>query len=263
MDAKPDIKAAFFDVDGTLVSFNTHKVSSLTIKALETLHDNGVRIVIATGRSTSNLDAVAMLPYDGVIALNGTEVILRDGTPISRHSIPKEVFRRFCRLADKYDAAVAISGDTGVFVNKITPRVRELAALVARPLPPEADLDSIFIEGITSQLCLFADNDVEQTIISQLPELASARWCDAMADVNLAGYDKGTGLVEISDFWGIPVSKTIAFGDGGNDIPLIRTAGIGIAMGNSRDALKLHADYITRPVDEEGVAHALRHWTLI
>ncbi len=263
MDSKTDIKAAFFDIDGTLVSFNTHKVSLLTIRALEALHNKGIKIIMATGRSTSNLDAVEMLPYDGVIALNGTDITLRNGISISRHSIPTNVFLRFCELAGKFNAAVSIECDKGIFVNKITPRVEEMVRLVALPLPTVVDLNSVFIEGQTSQLCLYADKEVEHIIMSQLPQLTSSRWCDAMADVNLSGYDKGFGLKEISDYWGIQTAETISFGDGGNDIPLIKTAGIGIAMGNAREILKEHADYITLSVDEEGIDYALRFWGLI
>ena len=55
----------------------------------------------------------------------------------------------------------------------------------------------------------------------------------------------------------------MAFGDGGNDTSMIRTAGIGIAMGNALETLKQVADYTTTSVDENGVLNALRHFKLI
>jgi len=61
----------------------------------------------------------------------------------------------------------------------------------------------------------------------------------------------------------IDVNHTIAFGDGGNDLSMIRTAGIGIAMGNAIDTLKEHADYITTTVDDNGIRNALKHFRLI
>ena len=48
--------------------------------------------------------------------------------------------------------------------------------------------------------------------------------------------------------------------NGGNDIPIVERAGIGVAMGNANDSLKAIADYVTDPVDENGVYHALKHW---
>ena len=55
----------------------------------------------------------------------------------------------------------------------------------------------------------------------------------------------------------------MAFGDGGNDLSMIRTAGIGIAMGNANESLKAEAAHITTSVDDNGILNALRHFKLI
>ena len=66
----------------------------------------------------------------------------------------------------------------------------------------------------------------------------------------------------ISQF-GIRLEETMAIGDGGNDIGMIRHAAIGVAMGNATDAVKQHADYVTSSVDEDGIANALKHFSII
>ena len=55
----------------------------------------------------------------------------------------------------------------------------------------------------------------------------------------------------------------MAFGDGGNDVSMLRHAAIGVAMGNAVDEVKEHANYITTSVDEDGVANALKHFSII
>ena len=55
----------------------------------------------------------------------------------------------------------------------------------------------------------------------------------------------------------------MAFGDGGNDISIIRQAGIGVAMGNAGDDVKAVADYVTTSVDDDGIANALKHFGVI
>ena len=57
--------------------------------------------------------------------------------------------------------------------------------------------------------------------------------------------------------------ECMAFGDGGNDIPIIEYAGIGVAMGNATDDVKAAADYVTDTVDEDGIVTALEHFGVI
>lgn len=78
------------------------------------------------------------------------------------------------------------------------------------------------------------------------------------ADITHIEADKGKGL-----HYGCPrrskVSETIAFGDGGNDISILRQAGLGVAMGNAKDNVKAAADYVTASVDDDGMGKALAH----
>lgn len=59
------------------------------------------------------------------------------------------------------------------------------------------------------------------------------------------------------------ICKADGRGRGGNDISMIKAAGIGIAMGNALESLKREADYTTTSVDDDGVLNALRHFSLI
>lgn len=78
----------------------------------------------------------------------------------------------------------------------------------------------------------------------------------------MAGVSKAMGINEFASYYGFDVSGTIAFGDGGNDISMIRAAGMGIAMGGASEAVKSVADYITETVDEHGIRNALVHLVL-
>ena len=96
-----NIRAAFFDVDGTLLRFDTHTVPVSAARSLDQLKGNGIFIFIASGRSANNLQEISDLPYDGVVGLNGTECVLRDGTLVSRHPIPVSAFRRLLEISDR------------------------------------------------------------------------------------------------------------------------------------------------------------------
>ncbi len=85
------IRALFFDIDGTLVSFNTHKVAQSTIDGLNIAKERGIKIFISTGRPLSfinNLEDIEHL-IDGYITTNGSYNFMGKSV-ISMHSIPKE-----------------------------------------------------------------------------------------------------------------------------------------------------------------------------
>ncbi len=77
------------------------------------------------------------------------------------------------------------------------------------------------------------------------------------------GADKGEGIITMATHFGIDPQFTIAFGDGGNDTPMIKAAGIGVAMGNALESLKNEVNHTTTSVDDDGVLNALRHFGLI
>ena len=226
------IKAIFLDVDGTLVSFDTHRVPQSAIEALRHVHKLGIKVIIATGRPFTNLHEIEEVPYEAVIALNGANCVLRDGTSISQKLIDKEDFYK----------------------------VQELAKLVDHPVPPVVDIEEEFAKGECCQLCIYCDEETEKKVMAQLPGLTISRWNPFFADVNVAGINKAVGINELASYYGFDISQTLAFGDGGNDIAMLRAVGTGIAMGNASDIVKAAADYVTGTVDENGIRDALIHW---
>lgn len=250
-------KAVFLDVDGTLISFNTHRVPDSAIQALNEVHNAGVKIIIATGRIQTDLKELEAIPYDGIVALNGAKCLLRDGTVISEHPILIDDFHTVKHLASKYDFPLAVEVEKGILVDKVTQTVIDLSNLTNHSIPPVVDLEKEFIESRCCQVCIYCGEDVEKEIMAQLPNLCVSRWNPYFADVNVAGINKATGLAEFAKHYGFDVSETAAIGDGGNDIPMLRVAGIGIAMGNAKDEVKAVADYVTTTVDEHGIRQAL------
>ena len=67
----PTIKAVFFDIDGTLISFNTHAVPQSTLDAIKELKKKGIKVIVSTGRSINNLDHIKHLGFDGYSTFNG------------------------------------------------------------------------------------------------------------------------------------------------------------------------------------------------
>jgi len=257
------IRAIFLDVDGTLVSFRTHEVPASAREALLEAHRRGVRLFIATGRTVSNLAPVAGIPYDGVVSLNGARCVDRDGRVVSVHPIPQADFDRVAELAAELDFPIVLELDEGLFVDRVTPEVEGLARMVALPVPAVTDIRRRFAESDCCQLCLFFDEQTERRVIAEVPTLVAARWHPTFADVNVRDVDKATGMAEFAAHYGFAPEETMAFGDGGNDVPMLRAAGIGVAMGGSCAAALAAADYVTSEVEQDGIRRALEHFGVI
>ena len=148
-------------------------------------------------------------------------------------------------------------------VNRVTPEVVRLAEMVAHPVPEQVDLRALFDRGDCCQMCFYFDPELEKRVMAELPSLVASRWCPIFADVNVRGVDKATGMAEFAAHFGFANGETMAFGDGGNDVEMIRHAGVGVALGNAVDAAKRAADYVTATVDDDGVLRALQHYGVL
>ena len=130
-------------------------------------------------------------------------------------------------------------------------------------IPTEADLKEIIATQPVLQMCPYIGVELEKVVMPQIPECVASRWIDKFMDINIKGIDKSVAAAKVMEYYGLTMAEAMAFGDGGNDLPLVRDVGVGIAMDNGCDELKAVADYVTASVDDDGVAKALEHYNLI
>lgn len=260
------IKALFFDIDGTLVSFNTHSIPETTIQAITAAKAKDIRIFIATGRPAVIINNLSALQerglIDGYITMNGgycfvgNEVIYKSAIPAADVQTMARISaeQNFpCIFVDEHEICVCQPDD---MVKKIFNDYLKVDTIPEKT-PEEAVRREIF------QMTPFITQEQEDVILPQLHGCESGRWFPAFADITAKGNTKQKGIDEIIGHFGISLDETMAFGDGGNDISMLRHASIGVAMGNATDEVKQHANYITTSVDEDGIANALRHFSII
>ena len=138
----------------------------------------------------------------------------------------------------------------------------DVANTLNHSVPVLADIEEVFRTYGCGQLSAYFDAETERKVMPQVPGLSASRWHPGFVNIDVAGIDKGTALKEMAGLMGIGIDETISFGDGGNDIPLIKAAGLGVAMGNAGEELKAVAGYVTASVDEDGFAAALQRFVL-
>ena len=104
----------------------------------------------------------------------------------------------------------------------------------------------------------------EMHLVEDLQEdLAITRWNPYAVDMIAKGGGKDESIRRYLQEWGLTREECIAFGDGENDIGMLKYAGIGVAMGNAEDCVKEVADYVTDGVDEDGILNALKHFGIL
>lgn len=260
-----NIKALFFDIDGTLVSFRTHLIPQSTVAALQEAKRNGVAIYISTGRPLMLITNLGQIEHliDGYITTNGARCFVGDHTvclrPISRKDVDEVVAD-----ADRCDYPVIVVGERHLVVYHPTDIVRKIfvEGLGVVNLDFSTQLETLADEEIL-QLTPFCSAEQEAELMPRLSNCTSGRWHPAFTDITSGEADKGKGLHAMAQYLGLDIAETMAFGDGGNDISIIRKAGVGVAMGNANEELKVCADFVTSSVDEDGVKNALLHFGVI
>lgn len=259
------MKALFFDIDGTLVSLHTHCIPDSAVEALHLAKKKGNKIFISTGRPhrlIDNIDSIKDI-IDGYITANGSYCFVDDVVTLS-HPVPPEDVRTLIKLADRYDFSCMIAGDKNIAVYRDKEEVDKFlkATLNVSDFRRDISVEAILDENVF-QLSPFTTPDIDDIMNPLLKGSIAMRWCPYFTDVFSIKANKAIGLESIMKYCHLDRKDTMAFGDGENDIPIIKYAGTGVALGNTSAEVRASADYVTSPVEEDGIAMALKHFGVI
>jgi Cof subfamily protein (haloacid dehalogenase superfamily) len=239
------------DLDDTIVR-RDRTISERTLAALAAWQGTGRRVVIATGRpprmTRSIPEALHGLPwicYNGAIAFENQEVILE------RSIHPEHVQLILERLlAADPSATVGLEIDDTLYLNRQSEKygaqyVADLRTVAHRPAAK-------ILMGLAQY---------EQTLheLGHLPDgvhvLVSPKY--ELVQFMPAGVSKATALKMLLARWGASAQEVVAFGDDVNDVEMVGLAGLGIAVANAVEEVKVVAKRVTGSVDEDGVAQVL------
>ncbi len=254
------IKAVFFDIDGTLLSFRTHTVSPGTIEAFEALHRQGIYTFIASGRPPK-LIAPMPVQFDGAITMNGGYCYVGHHVVLDNPLHPDDTVR-WLRYVEEHNLVTMLFGSHEIYVNHIDAAAERLRNQLEFAMPPRLSIEEMTRCKAYQFIAMMpARQDAE--VLALLPHCRLPRWHPAFSDLIPHNSSKAEGIEHVIRHLGLRREETLAIGDGANDIEMLHYAGIGVAMGNATDEVKRHADHVTTDVDHEGILLALKTLKII
>ncbi|WP_223067945.1 Cof-type HAD-IIB family hydrolase [Paenibacillus caui] len=252
-----DHSIIFFDIDGTLYNHDK-KVPKSTKDAVFSLKERGHDVAIATGRAPFMFkDLREELEIDTFVSYNGQYVVLR-GEVIYTNPLNKAALQSLTDLALLHEHAVVYMDHEDMKASAPNNEMitTSMGTLKLKHLPSH---DPVYYKGREIyQALLFCQEDEEHYYESVCKAFDLIRWHPNSVDVVPHGGSKAKGIAKITEKLRVPPERQYAFGDGLNDVVMLRTIVNSVSMGNGVPEAKAAAKYITKPVDEDGIFHGLK-----
>lgn len=254
------IKAAFFDIDGTLIGFKTHRVPESTWRAIEAMRERGIKVCIASGRSLMEMQDEVRSGFDAYVTMNG-QLCFDDAGVFRDAHIDGADVRVLVEQAREGLYDLYVMQGSRSFVNHAGERVLELGRQVGLEYEV-GDLDWAY-ERPVYQFNVFCDRQSEDVFLSKTDHVVATRWNDLFCDVVPAQGGKDYGVRAALERFGIAPEEAIAFGDGENDLGMFEVVGTSVAMGNAWNGVKDRASFVTTDVDDDGIWNACKKLGLV
>jgi len=249
-----------FDIDGTLLSEKDKVVSSLVLKAIKVLRQKGHVVGLATGRNLEQVTKVVNTEdFDFTVLINGGYAKYQD-IEIEKNLFTKEQVKKLKAYCDNLGWSYGVSDLNYVHALEIDQKMIDIHADFDTPLPKIVqDFNALDIY----QFMVYENFERLEKVKSEIPYYDFYRFRVAGFDISLPHVAKNTGIEAVVNHLGMSLKDVVAFGDADNDVTMMQSVGLGIAMGNGTEQLKAEADYVTDDVDEEGIVNALIHFGYI
>lgn len=274
-------KVIFIDVDGTLVDYENNLPDS-AVMAIQKTRQNGNLVFICTGRSRAEVyQNIWDIGIDGMIGGNGSYVEYHDKVLLHQKISSKEC-REIVDWLHEQGLEFYLESNNGLFAseNFETEAVdtirayskrkgRQSDGLTVRDAFPEMIFDGeLYRDDLNKVSYILKSYQNYLDAQKRFPNLQHGTWGGAgetalFGDMGVKNITKAHAIEVLLEHLHIDQSQTIAFGDAKIDIPMLSYCAYGVAMGNGGVEIKEMADYITDPVENDGLKNAFKKLKLI
>ena len=262
------MKMLVFDLDGTLLS-NDSMVSLKTQDYLLKKKEEGHRIVIATGRVKNSAITVTRGGEFVDIFITDTGALIYDNN-LKKELFVKHLARDFAEyILDLYDERVIRFIDVcdHDYIYKLS-KIKEENPVIINASSKDEILDNIGdiihvgIDFYDNEMAIKTYNELKNrfrdlSIILMQDSFAKRKWIEVMPPE----CNKPNAIKKVSKYYNIKNEDIICFGDGLNDIEMLKSCGVGVAMANALDEVKEAADEVTKKTNtEDGIIDFLENY---
>lgn len=248
------------DMDGTLLD-SEGKITPKTEEYIRKAAEKGIYFTPSTGRPMSGVEKFrSQLPMNApVITYNGAMIVAGNGKDVLfSQTVDGDDAAKVFELGKKFGTTICVWSQNQLYANEINERVldyRKLSGIYPIKYDDPADL---IAQGITKILWTDEIPRINQFLSEIPPELIPGTTFCTSKPIFLEFFSKkvskAVALQKVCELVGIDISETIAVGDGQNDLPMLRAAGLGVAMGNAKQEIKDQCGYVTSSNDDDGIA---------
>jgi len=270
---KQEIRLVAVDLDGTLLH-EDKSISDYTLKVLRNIVKKGVILVPASGRPLEGMKKAVLNQVDGIkyaICSNGAMLMdVPEERCICEAGIPTEKAVEALAFLEQFPTAVYAHTDQGTF-REVGWEKTGLSEKYPYIKFSEGNVENLreFLKtsGVkVLKMGAFALEDgLAQKILekgSPTPGIVFLRTGDGIVEVNSVDASKGNALCILCKKLKISMENVLAIGDNENDISMLQSVGVSVAMGNAEEDVKQVAKYVTGNNEDDGAGHFLEEWVL-
>ncbi len=257
-----EIKIVFFDIDGTLIDMKQKVISPRILETLKRLRQRNVLLCLATGRSPLALPRFDGVAFDAFLTYNGSLCYDREGNTIFSSPIPSVDVRTIISNAAALGRPVSVNTRDRLVANGKDRDLIDYYAIAGLEVNVTDDFDAV-AAGQVFQMELGCRRHDWSSLLQGTSGAKIAAWWDRAVDIIPAVGGKDVGIRRTLAHFHLDAAQALAFGDGDNDIEMLREVGCGVAMGNASEGLKAVADEVCASVSEDGIySYCLIHGLL-
>jgi Cof subfamily protein (haloacid dehalogenase superfamily) len=261
------------NIDGTLLQSNG-KLHRSTKEAIEYVMQKDIYVTLVTSRSFPSAKKVAKaLKIPSLLVTHrGAYIASSSDQSILVKRIPEEITYEIVRFLEGFPCQIRIVHEKFSLINKTKLTHNMLGKTVYSSSDP-VFYSHQFVESLSETLAyeqtappkieVYFENkedlkDSKEALEKMFAEVDFVLMNPLRMDIVPAGVSKSAGLLYLAEHLGIPRTEMVVIGDELDDLPMIEAAGLGVAMGNSPNELKLAADWVTRSQNENGVSYMVK-----